>query len=141
MDRGEMFLGVAGVALALGSAAFATRMITDADYRPQFAGLDHLSIFSKPATHYVASVKQSAPAVRRNGVDPTPVGAIKQSKVAAQHFTLPDASSDVALMLAPNGKIERVARGSFVEGLGRVSSIEWRGKQWVVITTTGLVVQ
>ncbi len=136
-----MFLGVAGVALALGSAAFATRMITDADYRPQFAGLDHLSIFSKPATHGVASMKESALALRKNGVDPSPVGAIKRSEVAAQHFTILEASSNAALILAPHGGIERVARGSFIEGLGRVSVIEWRRNRWVVITTNGFVVE
>ena len=124
MDRGEILLGVAGVALALSSAAFATRMITDADYRPQFAGLDHLSIFSKPATHGVASIKDSELAGWRNGVDPTPVGAFKRSEAAAQHFTLLEASSDVALILSPHGKIERVMQGSFIKDLGRVSSIE-----------------
>jgi len=101
MSRGEQILVMAGVTLAIGSTAFATRMISDSAYRPQFSGLEHLAIFSKPATHTLAQSRVKGLIADHSAIDYTPVGAIKKSKGAAEGLSLLAAASNSALIIEP----------------------------------------
>ncbi len=140
--RGETFVRFTGVALAVGSTAFAARMITDKDYHPEFAGIEHLSIFSKPTRSHTAQLDPDF-SRRGAGVDYTPIGVVNSASQGRSKtgFALLEASAGAALLRAPSGDKLRVSRGATVEGLGRVTAIERRGERWVVVTSSGAIVE
>lgn len=74
----ESAMRIVGLVLAIGAAAFASHMISDTDRVPQFAGLEHLSIYSKPtrsSARRVETERQTA-SLRNPAIDYAPVGAI-----------------------------------------------------------------
>lgn len=137
---GEMAVGTAGVGLALVSTAFAAYMISDAERQPQFAGLEHLAIYSRP-TVIAAKRIQTQVADQRGKVDFTPVGSIgePQSEASVPGYSLLSVRSGVALLQTPNA-IVKVSPGDLVEGLGRVTALERRGENWALMTTGGVVI-
>jgi hypothetical protein len=48
-SAGELMLRGVGLSLAGLSTAFAIHMISNEDHVPEFPGIEHLSIFSKPS--------------------------------------------------------------------------------------------
>jgi len=137
---GEIAVRAAGVGLAVVSTAFAAYMISDAERQPQFAGLEHLSIYSRP-TVVAAKRIQTQLADQRGKVDFTPVGSIgeSQSEASVPGFSLLSVRSGVALLQTPNA-IVKVSPGDLVEGLGRVSALERRGDKWALVTSGGVVI-
>jgi hypothetical protein len=137
---GEIAVRTAGVGLAVVSTAFAAYMISDAERQPQFAGLEHLAIYSRP-TVLAAKRFQTQMADQRGKVDFTPVGSIAepQSDASVPGFSLLSVRSGVALLQTPNAII-KVSPGDLVEGLGRVTALERRGDKWSLVTTGGVVV-
>lgn len=139
----EATLRLFGLALAIGAAAFASHMISDTDRQPQFAGLEHLSIFSKPTRTAARRVEKDGQiaAVRGPGIDYTPVGSVSRSNIerSSSGFVLVEATPDFATLQTPRGGRVRVSRGDTLEGLGRVYAIERRGGQWVVVTSNGVI--
>jgi hypothetical protein len=142
-DRGELIVQSLGLVLAVASTTFATYMISNSERDPNFAGLEHLAIFSRPAlgTHYREMIERQIAAAERRSVDYTPVGAIGSStrNMSAPGFVLLGVNSGLAVVQAPNA-IVRVSKGDMLDGLGRVMSIERRGNKWVVITQSGLII-
>ena len=143
IGRGEWALRLTGVALAIGSTAFASRMITNTDYHPQFAGMEYLSIFNKPSTTLAARIKGPRLARHDTSVDYAPVGAINpaRNERVAKDFTLLEASFDFAIVKTPRGDIVRVAPGYEFERVGRVVAVKRRGDDWVVVTSSGAIIE
>ena len=141
--RGENFLRFTGVALAVGSTAFAARMITDTNYQPQFAGIEHLSIFAKPVRTHTARLDEPDFSRRAAGVDYTPIGVVKGASHdhAKTGYVLLEGSSTDALLRTPRGETLHVTRGSALDTLGRVTAIERRAEHWVVVTSSGAVIE
>jgi hypothetical protein len=137
-DFGETAVRSIGVGLAVASTAFAAYMISDTERQPQFAGLEHLSIYSRPAT--LASRRaQTQLAEQSPKVDYTPTASIREAQPPrAAGFQLIEVRDGTALIQTPNARV-RVIRGDVIAGLGRVTALERRGEQWVVVTTGGLV--
>lgn len=138
-EFGETAVRAVGVALAIGSTAFAAFMISDAERKPQFAGIEHLAIYSRP-TVIAAQRAQTQVADQRSKVDYTPVGSIaEQQEPTIPGFLLLEVRSGAALVQTPNS-IVRVSPGDVLAGLGRITSFERRGEKWVVVTQSGIVV-
>lgn len=140
-EPGEMIVRSFGVVLAVASTTFAAYMISDTERQPQFAGLEHLSIFSKPAVSAARRTQTQIAADQHNKVDYTPVGSISEQRQdkAVPGFVLLGVRSGTALIQTQN-MIARVSPGDVVEGLGRITAIERRGDKWVVVTPSGLIV-
>ncbi|MBI1867223.1 MAG: hypothetical protein HYS06_02835 [Methylocystis sp.] len=141
--RGETVVRSLGLALAVGAATFASYMISNNDREPEFAGLEHLAIFSRPTTSIIRRMpaeKQTA-AGGQSEMDYTPVGSISSAKrnLPVRGFVLLQATSDAAVIQGPNG-VARVSQGDILRGLGRITAIERRGEKWVVVTPSGLIV-
>jgi hypothetical protein len=143
VGHAEASLRLFGLVLAMGAAAFASHMILDTDRRPQFAGLEHLSIFSKPTRFAARRMEKDGQiaAVRGPGIDYTPVGVVSRSNIerSSSGFVVVEATPDFAILQTPRGGRVRVSRGDALEGLGRVYAIERRGGQWVVVTSNGVI--
>ena len=77
---------MAGVTLAIGSTAFATRMISYSAYRPQFSVIANTLRFlaSQQRTRSLMQSRVKGLIADHSAIDYTPVGAIKKSKGAAQ---------------------------------------------------------
>lgn len=137
---GEAAVRAAGVGLAVVSAAFAAYMISDTERQPQFSGLEHLAIYSRPTT-IAAKRIQTQIADQRGKVDFTPVGSIgePQSQAGVPGFSLLSVRSGVALLRTPSAII-KVSPGDLIEGLGRVTALERRGEHWALVTTGGVVI-
>lgn len=142
-DRGELVVQSMGLMLAVVSTSFATYMISNSERDPNFSGLEHLAIFSRPAlgTRHRELTERQIATVERRDVDYTPVGAISSSarNMTAPGFVLLGVNSGLAVVQAPNA-IVRVSLGDMLDGLGRVTSIERRGNKWVVVTQSGLII-
>ncbi|PWB94331.1 hypothetical protein [Methylosinus sporium] len=139
-EFGELALRTTGVGLAVVSTAFAAYMISDVERRPQFAGLEHLAIYSRP-TVIAAKRIQTQLADQRGPVDYTPVGSIgePQSETGVPGFSLLSVRSGVALLQTPTA-IVKVSPGDVVEGLGRVAALERHGEKWALVTAGGVIV-
>ncbi|WP_159725952.1 hypothetical protein [Methylosinus sp. Ce-a6] len=137
---GEAAVRTVGVGLAVVSTAFAAYMISDAERQPQFAGLEHLAIYSRP-TAIAAKRMQTQIADQRGKVDFTPVGSIgeSQSEAGVPGFSLLSVRAGVALLQTPKA-IVKVSPGDLVEGLGRVTALERRGEKWALVTTGGVII-
>lgn len=62
-------------------------------------------------------------------------------KPAPGGYVLREATRNVALVEAPDGLLEEVARGDRLPRAGVVTAIERRGRGWVVVTTRGVIDQ
>lgn len=137
IDVGETGLKLAGLALAAGSVLFAAAMLSDQRGAPQITGIQHLAIYSKPATQLVAR-QRGKPKVL---IDDMPVGSIGKSRPSAAltGYEILDASSDGALLRLPQGRVLRVSRGARIAGLGSVLAIERQGNEWTLVTEAGVI--
>ena len=152
----DVALGLLGVTLALGSAAFAYLMITDRDRRPVFSGAEHLQIFAKPSTpeddrrHALRVGGEREPPAS----DPTPVGTIVGGPggVIAPAQTAKPVKSDQSLNSASvrgvfNGRalvqtsttVVLVGPGENIPGVGNVISIEQTLQGPRVVTEQGVI--
>lgn len=127
-----------GLLLAVASAAFAAHMIGTADRRPEFAGIEHLAIFSRPsiiASRRVNGDRMSS-ASRDRGIDYSPVGALSAGgdTFGASAFRVLEASPESALIRGPRGEILRVMKGDILAGVGRIDAIVRRRGRWAVVT-------
>lgn len=148
---GETVVRSVGIGLAVASTAFAGYMISDNERSPQFAGIEHLSIYSRPATlaaqraqTQVAQTQpqsESRPQLQAQAkVDYAPVGSIGESPQTPTipGFHLLEVRGGAALLETPNA-IVRVSPGDVVAGLGRITAFERRGDKWVLVTPSGIV--
>lgn len=140
-QRIEALVHTLGVVLALASAGFASTMIMDADRKPQFAGLEHLAIYSRPTTlsSRRSSRAETSVASRQAEIDYTPVGAISADSVAT-NYTLLAATAEYAIIRGPLATV-RLERGDVLPKLGRVTSIEHRAEGWIVVTESGQILR
>jgi hypothetical protein len=142
-DRSETVVQSLGIILAVASTSFASYMISNSEREPQFPGLEHLAIFSRPAMaprrfeSAGGRIAKSEP----YEVDYTPVGSTPSSRQnqLAPGFNLLGVSSGRAIIQG-NEKIIRVSQGDMIDGLGRIIAIERRREGWVVVTRGGLIV-
>jgi hypothetical protein len=139
LDVGETVVRSLGVGMAVASTAFAAYMIADVDRKPEFAGLEHLSIYSRPAM-MAARRAQTQVADSRSKVDFTPVGSIGDTKdePTLPGYAMLEMRGGSALIQTPNAII-RISPGDVVAGLGRITSFERRGEKWVVVTPSGII--
>lgn len=132
----DFILHGVGVALAAGSLAFAAQQLSQST-QPQIAGLEHLAIYAKPASRVAQPVR------RERAIDYTPVGTTGNHAASAllRAYEIVEASGDAALVRLPEGRIQRVAPGSRIVGLGSVTGIRRSPQGWVVITQAGAIRQ
>ena len=62
-------------------------------------------------------------------------------KVSLGGYVLRDVYRGMALVERRDGLIEEIAQGDLLPGAGRVTAIERRGRDWVVVTTQGVIDQ
>ena len=140
---GDIALGAAGIALAGSSVAFAGYMIATSDQAPRINAADKLAIFAQPV-----SVPYNMGFPRKSHApeyDMTPVGTVRTRTGSAApvekgvpNYHIRGYSQGEALVQGPDGFVN-VKVGAEIEGLGRVTAIEVRGRNLVVITTGGLI--
>ncbi|MBX9741222.1 MAG: hypothetical protein K2X62_14175 [Beijerinckiaceae bacterium] len=160
----DVMLGAAGIGLAGGAGTFALVMIANTGQMPSLNGAEHLKIFAQPvsvpykgARQDFASREEGSP-----GLDFTPIGSVRMRPLArpedraspeparAQQeppapttpplagYRMRGIFQSEALVQGPGG-FQMVRAGSEIEGAGRVTAIEARGRRWVVVTTTGYI--
>ena len=149
----ERLLAVTGLILAASAASYAGLMLTDTVRVPTFPGSEHLMIFARPATlaHGRPFYRTaSAPPTSIGGVDPTPVGSLR--RVFEEHpeaatgepklaeYSVRGIFGGKALVQTGAGFL-MVEPGNDIPGAGEVSRIEWRGGEWVVVTSRGYIGQ
>lgn len=143
--RSEYVLRSVGLLLAVASTAFAAHMIGNADRKPEFAGIEHLAIFSRPSIMASRRVKgdRRLSASRDHGIDYAPVGALSAGDEAfgASSFYVLEASPQSALIRGPRGEILRVMKGDILAGVGRIDAIVRRRGRWTVLTADGVIVE
>jgi hypothetical protein len=132
----DFMLRGAGVALAAGSLAFAAQQLSRPT-QPQIAGLEHLAIYARPAS------RVAQPLRRERAIDYTPIGSTHShvSGALLGAYEIVEASGDSALVRLPEGRIQRVAPGSRIAGLGSVTGIRRSAQGWIVITQSGVIRQ
>jgi hypothetical protein len=137
IDLADAGLKFTGVALATGSIAFATHMLSDPGHPPRITGVEHLAIYARPARH---GPQQSGPPSAPN-VDYTPVGSIRKKPAGAllAGYEILDATSEWALVRLPEGRILRVWRGGRIGGLGGVLDIQKISGRWALVTERGTI--
>jgi hypothetical protein len=139
----EYLVRAASGGMAILSATFAAHMIADGDRRPEFAGVEYLSIFKRTAM--IASGAGGARSVAETvAVDQSPVGSIAKTESggvasAASHYHVRQASADSALLVTLDRTL-RVRRGDRIVDLGLIASIERRSGKWVVVTQSGEII-
>ena len=106
--------------------------------------------------------------LERTAVDRTPTGSTKIERAAAPRpnesprldakaaeserknvrpkssiggYVLRDVYRGMALVERRDGLIEEIAQGDLLPGAGRVTAIERRGRDWIVVTTQGVIDQ
>jgi hypothetical protein len=141
-NRGEFIIHCVTWALAIGSSAFAFRMISDEEREPEFGGLEYLSIFNRPSRFAVQSPYRERPPTMpaQRDIDPTSVGSIRASKseASALKYNILRASPDSAVIQTPRATI-RVGRGDPIEDLGVVATIENRNGRWTIVMRNGSI--
>ena len=145
-SAGDIVLGLAGIGLAGTSAAFAAYMIAYSDGSPRINAADKLAIFAQPASvPYTGGYPRSD---RPAGLDMMPVGTLRPRaasvpaaapvETVAAGFHMRGYSQGEALVQGPEGFVT-VRVGDMIDGLGRVTAIQGRGRSLVVITTGGVI--
>ena len=160
----DLALGAAGIGMAGSAAAFAFVMMANTGQAPGVNGGEHLRIFAQPVTipytgGKAASVTELAEGSGRSGIDYTPIGSVRmraltrsregdEERAAAKAsvddgtpisgFRMRGIFQSEALVQGPNG-FQMVKAGTDIEGAGRVTAIEARGRRWVVVTTQGYI--
>ncbi len=141
----DLALGAVGVGLAGTSAVFAIYMVANSDQGPRINGVESLAIFAQPVS---APYRGNVARVSEPEFDMTPVGSVRMrapppaetpvvSKSATGYY-IRGYSQGAALVQGPNGFFN-VKVGADIDGLGRVTSIEARGRNLVIITTGGMI--
>jgi hypothetical protein len=139
VDRIDVALKFAGVALASGSLFFASEMMSVSDQKPKINGIEHFAIYARPARHAAAHEPQK----RDANIDFTPVGSTRNALPPSimVGYEILEASRESALIRLPAGRILRVNPGRPIAGLGNVISIQQRQGKWVVATQSGSIRQ
>ncbi|MDB5509265.1 MAG: hypothetical protein JWL93_1734 [Hyphomicrobiales bacterium] len=158
----DIAVGAAGVGLAGGAATFAVVMMANTGQLPGVNGAEHFSIFAQPVSKPYAAGRPAEFASREEGapgLDFTPIGSVRmrplgtvsprpiEAAAATQEgpktpslpgYRMRGIFQSEALVQGPGG-FQMVRAGSEIEGAGRVTAIEARGRRWVVVTTTGII--
>lgn len=137
IDPWEAGLKLTGLSLASGSIVFAGYMMSDQEGESRITGIEHLAIYSKPATQLASRQRDRLMAT----VDAMPVGSIGKSQTGAAPagYEILEASRETALLRLPQGRIIRVSNGSGIAGLGVVLAIERQGDKWALVTEGGVI--
>lgn len=136
-----------------------------AQNRPLLERLDHLERASRAATARMARGTEAADgaeravaapdaklavlanrhdAIERPLAEPSRTGSVPESKAAAkpkpvEGWVLREIYGDGALVESRTGRLYEVAPGRSLPSIGRVESIERRGRTWVVVTAKGII--
>lgn len=146
-EPSDALFGLTGVVLATASMAFAVHMISDTDRKPEFSGIEHLAIFSRPTRPArVRDVDIASGGTQQNGarqIDYAPVGSIRRphAERALTAITLIEASPEHALIRLPDGKIAQLSRGDHIPGVGQILEIAAKEGRWIVTTERGRLLQ
>jgi hypothetical protein len=142
---GDLAFGALGVLLATSAVGIASFMIAHSDEGPRVNSTEHLAIFAKPV-----SIPYSGGDMRRFEYDMAPTGAIRPrpsapdaapepaAEIVANGYRMRGYSQGQALVQGPSGFVS-VSAGGEIEGLGRVLSIEPRGRSLIIRTTGGVI--
>jgi len=102
--------------------------------------LDRLERIEKQANVAASSPK---PAASTASSEPAQTGSIdtkpQAKQTALEGWVLRDIYDGVALIEGPNHRLHEVAPGQTVSAIGRIETIERRGKAWVVVTSKGVI--
>ena len=90
------------------------------------------------AREKAAAASASAAAAPSPADGPGQTGSVAKSQTI-EGWTLREVYDGVALIEGAKGRIVEAGPGETVPGLGRIDSIERRGKRWVVVTARGIV--
>lgn len=122
-----------GLALAATSTIFAFVMMTSPPSTPRIHGMEHLSIFARPANRSWERKTGGAPTL-----DFSPIGSLhKGNNSSLSGFEILQATTEDAILRTPEGRVAHVARGSRIARLGAIIAIERRGRSWVIKTEAG----
>lgn len=102
------------------------------------------AIAGKPAPAQVAAVQTTAlPAGPMPPEPPAQTGSVPKDTpakdAAVDGWILREVYDGIALIESKNRRLIEVTPGEAVPGIGRVESIERRGKRWVVVTARGVI--
>jgi hypothetical protein len=123
-------LHVAGVALALGTTAFASLMILRSGDAPGIAGI----VPQGAGTPWKKTIDTDV----AGGIDYTPVGSLPSASAGSGGSSQPggyrirSAMEGMALVEGPEGLVA-VRPGSVLPGVGRVEAIEHREGKWHLV--------
>jgi hypothetical protein len=139
---GDFALIGAGVAMAVGSIAFAGYMLLQDNREPRVNGMQYLAIFAQPrgsSRPAFASSPPVAAASRRvadDGLDMAPTGSIAHMTAGAESYRIV-AVEPGAAWLSNGSEIRLVKPGEVAPGLGRVASIVKRDGRWTLVDESG----
>ena len=147
-DLSDSRLGMAGVALAAASTAFALHMISNSDRTPEINGIEHLAIYSRP-TRPVRAASNDIAISRANKrsdapeIDYTPVGAIqaRSSQFSLSTLTVVKANAAHVSVRLPDGKVAEFDKGDIIAGAGRILEISSIDGRWAVTTEKGEILE
>ena len=112
---------------------FALVMTTTRAPTPRIHGMEHLSIFARPANRSWGGKADDA-----RIIDYKPIGSVKKKRNPPLiGYEILQASSESAMLQMPEGRVARISRGARIAGLGAVLGIEQRGRSWVITTEAG----
>jgi hypothetical protein len=147
----EVALKVAGLAERLeraDSGARLAQIVERLDRLEKHAVTAHAG--AKPATVAAAAdvPLRTGSIVEQKPVPPAEVGRSEQAKAetkpdprtaAIEGWVLREVYDGVALIEGRNKRLLEIAPGQSLAGVGRVESIEKRGRSWVVVTNRGII--
>ncbi|MGD0564856.1 MAG: hypothetical protein ABSA66_17425 [Roseiarcus sp.] len=143
---GDFALVGAGVAMAVGSIAFAGYMLLQDNHEPRVNGLQYLAIFAKPRGPSPPTLAESPPVAAANrrvaddSLDMAPTGSIAHGAVGgstgAEGYRIVAVEPGMA-WLSNGSEIRVVKPGEVAPGLGRVASIVKRDGRWALVDESG----
>lgn len=88
-----------------------------------------------------ASTTAAPAAVKATAPEPAETGAIadKPKPAASENWAVREVYDGVAMLEDRKRRLVEVGPGDTVPGVGRIESIERRGKSWVVVTRQGII--
>lgn len=81
----------------------------------------------------------ATPAAPKSDAAPAPTAKATESSALRERFRLRGVEDGVALIERKDGRFDEVEPGDYLPGAGRVLSIGRRGRDWVVVTTKGVI--
>jgi hypothetical protein len=135
---------VAGVERKAHEAAAKIGQVADAYERIERASTDATAKLAALSSRIEGMERQSAKGTTAGSDGPAQTGSVPDVKTALRQtpvegWVLREVYDGIALLEARNGRLHEVVPGQNLPTLGRVEAIERRGRNWVVVTSKGII--